>query len=48
VQLRVLASPTEGYRTYSRYVVTAGAAEWRVEARTSDGTLLHEEKFVVR
>lgn len=46
-QLRVLASPTEGYRTYSRYFVTAGA-EWRVELRTSDGTLLHEEKFVVR
>lgn len=47
-QLRVLASPTEGYRTYSRYFVTAGAAEWRVELRTSDGAVLHEEKFVVR
>ena len=39
--------PTEGYRTYSRYFVTAGA-EWRVELRTSDGALLHEEKFVVK
>jgi outer membrane biosynthesis protein TonB len=46
-QLKVAASPTDGYRTYSRYFVTAGA-EWRVELRTSDGALLHEEKFVVR
>jgi outer membrane biosynthesis protein TonB len=47
-QLRVVASPKEGYRTYSRYFVTAGAAEWRVELRASDGALLHEERFVVR
>lgn len=45
--LRVVASPTQGYRTYSRYFVTTGA-DWRVELRTSDGALLHEEKFVVR
>jgi len=46
-QLRVLANPSEGYRTYSRYLVTAGA-EWRGELRAADGALLHEEKFVVR
>ena len=46
-QLKVAANPTEGYRTYSRYVVTAGA-QWRVELRTSDGALLHEEKFSVK
>jgi hypothetical protein len=47
-KLNVTANPTEGYRTYSRYLVTAGAGEWRVELRTSDGALLHEEKFTVR
>jgi hypothetical protein len=46
--LEITASPTEGYRTYSRFVVTAGNAEWRIELRASDGTLLHEERFVVR
>jgi hypothetical protein len=45
--LRILASPTEGYRTYSRYSVTAGG-DWRVELRSADGALLHEERFVVR
>lgn len=45
--LRIVASPTEGYRTYSRFFVTAGA-DWRVELRTSDGQLIHEEKFAVR
>jgi hypothetical protein len=48
MQVQIVANPTEGYRTYSQYGVTAGAAEWRVELRTSDGALLHEEKFVVR
>jgi S1-C subfamily serine protease len=48
VQLKIAANPTEGYRTYSRYQVNAGAAEWRIELRASDGTLLHEEKFSVR
>ena len=48
MQVQIVANPTEGYRTYSQYVVPAGAAEWRVELRSSDGTVLHEEKFVVR
>jgi hypothetical protein len=47
--LRIGANPREGYRTYSRNTVTAqNAGEWRIELRTKDGTILHEERFVVR
>ena len=46
VRLRVRTSPTEGYRTYSRQTVTAG--DWRVEVRSADGNLLHEQRFAVR
>lgn len=47
VKLRIEANPG-GYRTYSRTTVGAGSAgEWRVELRTSDGDLLHEERFHV-
>jgi hypothetical protein len=49
VQLRITANPSEGYRTYSRQTVDAKTSgDWRVELRTSDGVLLHEERFVVR
>jgi hypothetical protein len=49
VELRVRANPGNGYRTYTRQTVTAEhAGNWRVELRTKDGTLLHEERFVVR
>jgi hypothetical protein len=49
VELPIRANTTGGYRTYSRNTVNnQGAAEWRVELRTSDGGLLHEERFVVR
>jgi hypothetical protein len=49
VMLRVRANPGEGYRTYSRNTVHEGiAGDWRVEVRTQDGALLHEERFVVR
>lgn len=49
VQLRVRANTTAGYRTYSRNTVDdRRAAEWRVELRTGDGVLLHEERFLVR
>ena len=47
VKLPTRASPTEGYRTYSRQVVDGGAA-WRVEVRSAEDALLHEERFVVR
>jgi hypothetical protein len=49
VELRIQASPGSGYRTYSRRTVTAeNAGNWRVEVRTKDGSVLHEERFVVR
>jgi hypothetical protein len=46
VTLDILASPTEGYRTYSRLTMDAG--DWRLEVRNEDGDLLHEQRFVVR
>lgn len=49
VDLRIQASPGTGYRTYTRQTVTAeSAGNWRVELRTKDGSLLYEERFVVR
>ena len=49
VELRIQASPGSGYRTYTRQTVSAeNAGNWRVEVRTKDGSLLHEERFVVR
>ena len=47
VQLRIQANPGAGYRTYSRHSVSRGPAEWRVELRSADGTVLHEERFTV-
>jgi hypothetical protein len=48
-KLRIGASPVSGYRTYTRQTVTAeNAGNWRVELRTKDGSLLYEERFVVR
>ena len=49
VELRIHPSPGTGYRTYSRRTVSAeNGGNWRVEVRTKDGSLLHEERFVVR
>jgi Protein of unknown function (DUF2914)/Tetratricopeptide repeat len=49
VQLRVQASPRVAYRTFSRNTMTGDSAgSWRVELRTEDGVLLHEERFSVR
>jgi hypothetical protein len=47
VELQVLANQNVGYRTFSRSTVSAGEG-WRVELRTGEGTLLHEERFTVR
>jgi hypothetical protein len=49
VQLRIEANPGDGYRTYSRTTVSSerGGA-WRVELRSADGAVLHEERFTVR
>ena len=49
VQLRIAANPGDGYRTYSRNAVSSErAGDWRVELRSADGTMLHEERFTVR
>jgi hypothetical protein len=49
VELSILPNTSEGYRTYSRNTIAAGGSgDWRVELRTKDGVLLHEERFVVR
>src|SRR4030095_15958565 len=48
VTLRVQAS-RDGYRMLSRTLRTRDSAgSWRVELRSEDGTLLHEERFTVR
>jgi hypothetical protein len=48
VTLRVHANQRAGYRTYSQMTVSAErAGDWRVELRTADGTVLHEERFTV-
>jgi len=46
VKLSIRGNATEGYRTYSRQTVSDG--EWRVEVRSADDALLHEQRFVVR
>jgi Tetratricopeptide repeat/Protein of unknown function (DUF2914) len=49
VRLRIEASPGTGYRTYSRNTISSErAGDWRVELRSADGTVLHEERFTVR
>jgi hypothetical protein len=48
VALRIGGGGGEGFRTYSRARVFPVAGGWRVELRAQDGTLLHEERFVVR
>ena len=48
-QLRVVASPGSGYRTFSSNTISAErAGDWKVELRAADGTLLREEHFVIR
>jgi hypothetical protein len=47
VELTIRANPSEGFRTYSRQTVD-GVGNWRVEVRSADGDLLHEERFAVR
>jgi hypothetical protein len=46
-ELQIRANPRAGYRTYSRHTITA-SGDWRVELRAADGTILREERFVVR
>ena len=46
VTLTVQANATEGFRTYSRLTVDEG--DWRVEVRSTDGHLRHEQRFAVK
>jgi hypothetical protein len=49
IQLRIQANPGVGYRTYSRNTISSErTGDWRVEMRSADGTVLHEERFKVR
>ena len=49
VVLGIQASPSVGYRSFSRNTMDADSVgNWRVELRTEDGVLLHEERFSVR
>jgi Protein of unknown function (DUF2914)/Tetratricopeptide repeat len=49
VELQIRANPAMGYRTYSRHSIKdRSPGDWRVELRAKDGTLLHEERFVVQ
>ncbi len=49
VELRIRANTIGGYRTYSRNTVNdLDPSDWRVELRTADGVLLHQERFTVR
>ena len=49
VQLRIQANPSAGYRTFSRNTISVERiGDWRVELRSADGAVLHEERFTVR
>lgn len=49
VTLDIGANQGPGYRTNSRHTIGAErAGNWRVELRSLDGTVLHDERFVVR
>jgi hypothetical protein len=48
VKLRIQANRTAGYRTYSRNIMTSDSAgDWRIELRSEDGSVLHQERFTV-
>jgi Protein of unknown function (DUF2914)/Tetratricopeptide repeat len=46
VDLAIEANPSAGYRTYSRQRLDSG--DWRVEAVTVDGMVLHEARVAIR
>jgi len=49
MKLRVAPTPGSGYRTFSSNTVSAErAGAWRVELRAADGTVLQEQRFVIR
>jgi len=46
VDLAIQANPVAGYRTYSRQRLDSG--DWRVEAVTAEGMVLHEARVAIR
>ena len=46
VDLAIQANPVAGYRTYSRQRLDSG--DWRVEAVTAEGVVLHEARVAIR
>ena len=46
VDLAIQANPDAGYRTYSRQRLDSG--DWRVEAVTAEGVVLHEARVAIR
>jgi hypothetical protein len=49
MRLRVSANSRAGYRTFSSTTISPErVGDWKVELRAADGTLLHEEHFVIR
>jgi Protein of unknown function (DUF2914)/Tetratricopeptide repeat len=48
IDLRIQASTSNGFRTYSQNTVNAGTGDWRVELTAANGAVLHELRFVVR
>ena len=49
MRLRVVPSPGRGYRTFSSNTISPErAGDWKVELRGADGSVLREERFVVR
>lgn len=49
MRLRISANPSGGFRTFSSNTISAErAGDWKVELRAADGTVLHEERFVIR
>jgi Protein of unknown function (DUF2914)/Tetratricopeptide repeat len=46
VDLAIQANPSAGYRTYSRQRLASG--DWRVDAVTAEGVVLHEARVAIR
>ena len=48
VPLRIRANSGSGFRTYSRMTISPERkGDWRVELRTTNGAVLHEERFSI-
>jgi hypothetical protein len=49
MRLSIRPGGDSGYRTFSRNTVSAErTGDWRVELRTPEGTVLHEERFTIQ